>query len=95
MRTLRFIEHISLDGVIQHPADDGDFHYSDWTVPYRTPAGRGAMLAAAAHDGQPTVGRGRQIQIETLRRLDLEREERRLRRWRSDSLSRGRHVRSQ
>jgi dihydrofolate reductase len=52
MRKLRIIEHISLDGVIQHSADDGDFPYSDWTAPYRTPAGRDAMLAAygASHD---------------------------------------------
>jgi dihydrofolate reductase len=52
MRKLRIIEHISLDGVIQHSADEGDFPYSDWTAPYRTPAGRDAMLAAygASHD---------------------------------------------
>ncbi|MEP6621036.1 MAG: dihydrofolate reductase family protein [bacterium] len=46
MRTLKIIEHISLDGVIQHSADDGDFPYGDWTGPYRTPAGRDAVLAA-------------------------------------------------
>jgi dihydrofolate reductase len=46
MRTLRIIEHISLDGVIQHSADDDDFPYSDWSAPYRTPAGRDAVLAA-------------------------------------------------
>ena len=46
MRKLKIIEHISLDGVIQHSADDDDFPYSDWTAPYRTPAGRDAMLAA-------------------------------------------------
>ena len=46
MRKLKIIEHISLDGVIQHSADDGDFPYSDWTAPYRTPAGRDAILAA-------------------------------------------------
>jgi hypothetical protein len=40
MRKLKIIEHISLDGVIQHSADDGDFPYSNWTAPYRTPAGR-------------------------------------------------------
>ena len=52
MRKLRIIEHISLDGVIQHSADDDQFPYSDWTAPYRTPAGRDAMLAAygARHD---------------------------------------------
>lgn len=46
MRKLRIIEHISLDGVIQHSADGGDFPYSDWTAPYRTPLGREAILAA-------------------------------------------------
>ena len=45
MRKLKIFEHISLDGVIQHSADDGDFPYSDWTTPYRTPAGRDAVLA--------------------------------------------------
>jgi dihydrofolate reductase len=46
MRTLKIIEHISLDGVIQHSADDGDVSYSDWTARYRTPAGRDLVLAA-------------------------------------------------
>jgi len=46
MRKLKVMEHISLDGVIQHSADDGDFPYSDWTAPYRTPAGRDVILAA-------------------------------------------------
>lgn len=32
--------------MIQHSDDDGDFLYSDWTAPYRTPAGRDAMLAS-------------------------------------------------
>ncbi len=52
MRKLRIIEHISLDGVIQHSADDDNFPYTDWTAPYRTPAGRDAMLAAygGSHD---------------------------------------------
>ena len=40
------MEHVSLDGVIQHSADDGDFPYSGWTAPYRTPAGRDGVLAA-------------------------------------------------
>ncbi|WP_291270653.1 dihydrofolate reductase family protein [Geothrix sp.] len=46
MRKLKIIEHMSLDGVIQHSADGDGFPYSDWTAPYRTPAGRDAMLAA-------------------------------------------------
>lgn len=57
MRTLRIIEHISLDGVIQHSADDGDFPYSEWTVPYRTPAGRDAMLAAYGERFDLLLGR--------------------------------------
>lgn len=46
MRKLKIIEHISLDGIIQHSDDGDNFCYSDWTAPYRTPAGRDAMLAA-------------------------------------------------
>lgn len=46
MRKLKIMEHISLDGVIQHSADKDDFAYSDWSAPYRTPAGRDAVLAA-------------------------------------------------
>jgi len=45
MRKLRIFEHISLDGVIQHSADENDFPYRDWTVPYRTPAGRDIVTA--------------------------------------------------
>src|ERR1700744_1657266 len=50
MRKLKIMEHISLDGVIQHSADDNNFPYADWTVPYRTPAGRDEILAA--HGGR-------------------------------------------
>src|SRR5579864_7055097 len=57
MRKLRIFEHISLDGVIQHSADDGDFPYSDWTVPYRTPAGRDAILAAYGERFDLLLGR--------------------------------------
>jgi len=46
MRKLTITEHISLDGVIQHSADEGNFPYSDWTAPYRTPAGRDEILVA-------------------------------------------------
>jgi len=44
MRTLKIIEHMSLDGVIQSSGEDG-FPYAEWTVPYRTPAGRDLLLA--------------------------------------------------
>ena len=45
MRKLKLMEHVSLDGVIQPSSEDG-FPYADWTVPYRTPAGRDEVLAA-------------------------------------------------
>jgi dihydrofolate reductase len=57
MRKIRIMEHISLDGVIQHSADDGDFPYSDWTAPYRTPAGRDAILAAYGESFDLLLGR--------------------------------------
>ena len=57
MRTLRIIEHISLDGVIQHSADEGDFPYSGWTAPYRTPAGAEAILAAHGEGFDLMLGR--------------------------------------
>jgi dihydrofolate reductase len=50
------MEHISLDGVIQH-SDDGDFAYSDWTAPYRTPSGRDAVLAAHGKSFDLLLGR--------------------------------------
>lgn len=57
MRKLRIMEHISLDGVIQNSADDGDFPYSDWTTPYRTPAGLDAILAAQGESFDLLLGR--------------------------------------
>jgi len=58
MRKLKITEHISLDGVIQHSADDdGDFAYGDWTAPYRTPAGRDAVLAAYGERFDLLLGR--------------------------------------
>ena len=39
MRKLKIFKHITLDGVIQHSTDGGDFPYCDWTVAYRSPAG--------------------------------------------------------
>lgn len=57
MRKLRIMEHISLDGVIQHSADDDGFPYSDWTAPYRTSAGRDAILAAYGTSFDLLLGR--------------------------------------
>ena len=57
MRKLKIIEHISLDGVIQHSADENNFPYSEWTTPYRTPEGRDAMLAAYGQRFDLLLGR--------------------------------------
>jgi dihydrofolate reductase len=57
MRKLKIIEHTSLDGVIQVSGEDGDFPYGDWTAPYRTPAGRDAMLAAHGERFDLLLGR--------------------------------------
>ena len=57
MRRLKIIEHISLDGVIQHSADGGDFPYGDWTTPYRTPAGRDMVTAAHGERFDLLLGR--------------------------------------
>jgi dihydrofolate reductase len=56
MRKLKVIEHISLDGVIQVSGDD-DFPYADWTAPYRTPAGRDAVLAVHGERFDLLLGR--------------------------------------
>jgi dihydrofolate reductase len=57
MRKLKIMEHISLDGVIQHSADDDDFPYSDWTAPFRSAAGRDALLAAYGESYDLLLGR--------------------------------------
>ena len=57
MRKLRIFEHISLDGVIQHSADEDDFPYGDWTAPYRSPAGLAMMLAAYGERFDLLLGR--------------------------------------
>ncbi len=45
MRKLIVCQHISLDGVIQQSPDENNFPHADWTAPYRTPAGRDALIA--------------------------------------------------
>jgi dihydrofolate reductase len=57
MRKIRIMEHISLDGVIQQSADENDFPYGAWTAPYRTPAGRDAILAAYGERYDLLLGR--------------------------------------
>jgi dihydrofolate reductase len=56
MRKLKLFEHISLDGVIQSSGEDG-FPYSDWTAPYRTPAGLEAVMAAQGASFDLLLGR--------------------------------------
>ena len=56
MRRLTIMEHISLDGVIQSSGED-DFRYAEWTVPYRTPAGREALLARHGESFDLLLGR--------------------------------------
>jgi dihydrofolate reductase len=57
MRKLKILEHISLDGVIQHSADGDNFPYGDWTAPYRSPAGREAVAAAQGESFDLLLGR--------------------------------------
>jgi dihydrofolate reductase len=57
MRKLRIFEHISLDGVIQHSADENNFPYGDWTAPYRSPAGRDALIALYGESYDLLLGR--------------------------------------
>lgn len=57
MRKLKILEHISLDGVIQHSNDGDDFPYSDWTAPYRNPVGRDEILAAQGDRFDLLLGR--------------------------------------
>lgn len=59
MRKIRIFEHISLDGVIQirTPGEDADYPYGDWTAPYRSPAGRDAVLAAQGESFDLLLGR--------------------------------------
>lgn len=57
MRKIKIMEHISLDGVVQQTVDGDDFPYKEWTVPYRTPAGREVVLAAFGEKFDLLLGR--------------------------------------
>jgi dihydrofolate reductase len=56
---LKIFEHISLDGVIEvrGSGEDSDYPYGDWTAPYRSPAGRDAVLAAHGENFDLLLGR--------------------------------------
>jgi dihydrofolate reductase len=57
MRKLRIFEHISLDGVIQQSADENNFPYSNWSAPYRTPAGRDLLVTMYGEKYDLLLGR--------------------------------------
>jgi dihydrofolate reductase len=57
VRKLKICEHISLDCVIQQSADENNFPYTNWTVPYRTPAGRDLLVAAFGDKSDLLLGR--------------------------------------
>lgn len=56
MRTIRILEHITLDGVIQHENDE-NFTHGDWTTPYRSPAGLEAVMDAQGSTFDLLLGR--------------------------------------
>ena len=56
MRKIRIMEHISLDGVIQHEDGEG-FAHGGWTAPYRTPAGLEAVVEAQGSSFDLLLGR--------------------------------------
>ena len=60
MRTIKIIEHISLDGIIQAPGgpeEDGDYPYGGWAAPYDDSAGEEALLAAHGESFDLLLGR--------------------------------------
>ena len=56
MRKIRILEHISLDGVIQHENDE-NFAHGNWQAAYRTPAGLEATLEAQGSSFDLLLGR--------------------------------------
>ncbi len=56
MRKIRIIEHISLDGVMQHENDE-HFNHSGWSNPYRTPTGLAAVVEAHGTSFDLLLGR--------------------------------------
>lgn len=56
MRKIKIMEHVSLDGVMQHENGEG-FMHGGWTAPYRTPAGAAAVLEAQGSKFDLLLGR--------------------------------------
>jgi dihydrofolate reductase len=65
MRKLKIIEHVSLDGVIQHTPDENGFPYGDWNGRYRTPEGLQMTLAAYGDGFDLLLGRRTYDQFST------------------------------
>ena len=60
MRTLRILEHISLDGVIQAPGgprEDGQYPHGGWIVPFADPSLGHAVVTAHAAPFDLLLGR--------------------------------------
>lgn len=62
MRTIRIIEHVSLDGVIQAPGGPGEdtengFAHGGWGVPHQTEEGGAAIVAAQGTGFDLLLGR--------------------------------------
>lgn len=59
MRTIRIMEHISLDGVIQpgEPNDDSEYANGGWTAPFRSPEGAAAVAEAQGKGFDLLLGR--------------------------------------
>jgi len=56
MRRLKVLEHMSLDGVIQHATDE-DFPYKEWFVPFMSEDGGRFVLDAQGEDFDLLLGR--------------------------------------
>ncbi|MCX2493985.1 dihydrofolate reductase family protein [Pedobacter sp. PF22-3] len=56
MRKIRIMEHISLDGVMQHENSE-DFAHGGWTTPYRSLEGLAAVLEAQGTNIDLLLGR--------------------------------------
>lgn len=56
MKTIRIIEHISLDGLIA-PAGEDDYANGGWTAPYRSPEGAAAIAEAQGEHFDLLLGR--------------------------------------
>jgi len=56
MRKIKIMEHVSLDGVMQHENGEG-FEHGGWTTPYRSAEGLAAVLEAQGTNIDLLLGR--------------------------------------